>query len=97
MFYTLEHSPSLKIPVNKEPWHFHCNQKFASLFKTKRKDSKVLKENISKANNQNKDKHQSIKARKEHLVLGKQNNLFMYNKRKKTKIAHSWKSLKLES
>ena len=47
--YALKHSLSLKILVNKEPWRFHRNQKFSSLFKTKRKESKVLKDNISKA------------------------------------------------
>ena len=92
----LKHSLSLKILVNKEPWCFHCNQKFSSLFKTKRKDSKVLKENISKANNQKKEKHQNIKARKPTPSKNKQFIYVQKEKQKKTKILPIPEILKLE-
>ena len=81
--YALKHSLSLKTLVNKEPWCFHCNQKFASLFKNKRKESKVLKENISKANNQRKKNIKTFKARKPAPSKNKQ---FIYVQNEKTKF-----------
>ena len=73
----------LKISVNKEPWCFHCNQKFASLFKTKWNASKATMENNIKSNNQT----ENIKA------LKNAKSIYLCTKQKERKIiAHSWKS-----
>ena len=78
---TFKHSLSIKILVNKEPWCFHCDQKFASYSKSKGKLAKYHKENSSKSSNQRK-KPQSTKIRKQHK---QQSNLFMYKRKTKTK------------
>ena len=75
--YALKHSLSLKILVNKEPWCFHCNQKFASLFKIKRRDSKVL--------NQKKKKHQIVKARKPATSIRKTKQFIYVQQEKENK------------
>ena len=76
----LKHSLLLKISVNKEPRCLHCNQKFASLLKTKRKTSKAVNQKKTILNQLTKES--SLKASK------KANNLFMYKatERRKKKL-----------
>ena len=58
----LKHNISLKISVNKEPWCFHCNQKFASLFKN-RTVKKTASNQIIK-----RKQHQSIKEKQHQFI-----------------------------
>ena len=66
-----KHSLFLKISVNKEPWCFHCNQKFASLFKKFKSKENNIKSNNKKENN--------IKA------LKKNNIIYVQGKKEKRK------------